>query len=577
MHYLNEQNISLFLIQVLILLGCARGLGEVFRRWRQPPLTAEILVGIILGPTIFGRFFPQIHSVIFPPDIIQQNMLETVAWFGVLFLLLETGLEVDFSSAWRQRGDALKIALSDIIIPMVVAFIPCFFLPVRYLPHSEVRLIFALFMATVMTISAMPIAARALHDLKLSKTDLGFLIMSALSVNDIIGWLIFTLILGLFTQVTLHLVNVTLIIGVTVGFTILCLTLGRNFSNFVISKINEKQMPQPGTSLTFICLLGLLCGAITQKIGIHALFGFFIAGIMAGEARALSERTRQIISQMVYALFVPLFFAGIGLKIDFLKHFDIFLVFLITIIGIGGRFLGAWVGVYFTKQSRENRLSIAIAHTPGGAMEVVVGILALEYRLITETVFVAIVVSAILSCVTLGPWLNYSIKKRKRISMLEYMSPRLIISDLKADSRDRAIYKLCEIAAEQEEMPDIENLYSAILQREYEMGTAIEEGIALPHVRCPLLKKPVIAVGRIPSGIEWNSPDGKPTRLIFLIMTPQDDEGAQVQILAYIARAIGNEQVRNSVMKAHDAQEIWKLLQDAFSSHHVVRSATSTT
>ncbi|MBN1870971.1 MAG: cation:proton antiporter, partial [Candidatus Omnitrophica bacterium] len=143
MHYLNEQNIYIFLIQILILLGCARGLGEVFRRLKQPPLTAEILVGIFLGPTILGRFFPHIHSLIFPQDTIQQNMLETVAWLGVLFLLLETGLEVDFSSAWRQRGDALKIALSDIIIPMIVAFIPCFFLPVRYLPSSEFRLIFA--------------------------------------------------------------------------------------------------------------------------------------------------------------------------------------------------------------------------------------------------------------------------------------------------------------------------------------------------------------------------------------------------------------------------------------------------
>lgn len=258
MHYLNEQNIFLFLVQVFLLLGWARSLGELFRKWKQPPLTAEILVGIIFGPTIFGRFLPSLHSIIFPRDVLQQNMLETVAWLGALFLLLETGLEIDFSTAWRQRGDALKIALADIVIPMLIAFIPCLFLPDHYLVNSEQRLIFALFMATVMTISAMPIAARVLHDLRLSKTDLGFLIMSALSVNDIIGWLIFTLILGFFTQATLDILGTIIIISFTIGFTILCLTIGRTFSNSIICKIKEKQMPEPGTSLTFICLLGLL-------------------------------------------------------------------------------------------------------------------------------------------------------------------------------------------------------------------------------------------------------------------------------------------------------------------------------
>src|SRR4030042_1093509 len=103
MRYLNEQNIFIFLVQIVILLGMARGLGELFRKWKQPPLTAELIVGILLGPTIMGRFMPFLHQAVFPNDIIQQNMLETIAWIGVLFLLLETGLEIDFASAWRQR------------------------------------------------------------------------------------------------------------------------------------------------------------------------------------------------------------------------------------------------------------------------------------------------------------------------------------------------------------------------------------------------------------------------------------------------------------------------------------------
>lgn len=570
MHYLNEQNIFIFLVQVFILLGLAKGLGEVFRKYKQPPLTAEIIVGIILGPTVFGRFLPYMHQVIFPKDVIQLNMLETVAWVGVFFLLLETGLEIDFSSAWRQRGDAFKIALSDIIIPMVIAFIPCLFLPDKYLADPNQRLIFALFMATVMTISAMPVAARMLHDLKLLKTDLGFLIMSALSVNDIIGWLLFTLVLGFFTQTSLGIAKILIIVGSTIGFTIICLTIGRRFADTVLSKIKEKHMPQPATALTFICLVGLLGGAITQKIGIHALFGFFIAGIMVGGAKALSERTRQVISQMVYAIFVPLFFVSIGLKIDFLKNFDIFLISLISVIGIFGRFLGAWLGVNLTRLSRTNRMSVAIAHTPGGAMEIVVGLLALEYNLITEPVFVAIVFGAVISSVILGPWLSYSIKRRKEVSILEYFSRRDIIAEIKTAARDKAIHELCELLGEHEDMPDSDTIISAVIKREDAFGTAIEEGIAVPHARLHSIKRPVIAFGRSPAGIDWNSPDGMPTRFIFLILTPEQDD-VQVQILASIAKAMGEKKTINAIMHAKDLHEIWEVLREAFTKHHVVR------
>lgn len=569
MHYLNEQNIFIFLIQIFLLLGSARILGELFRKWRQPPLTAEILVGVILGPTILGKFFPSLHLAIFPRDVIQQNMFETVAWLGALFLLLEVGLEIDFSSAWKQRGDALKIALADIAIPMAIAFIPCLLLPAHYLADADRRVIFAVFMSTVMTISALPITARTLHDLRLLKTDLGFLIMSALSVNDIIGWLFFTIVLGIFTRISLNVAGIFAVFGFTLGFTAVCLTAGKTFANYVIAKIHSKKMPEPATSLTFICLLGFLCGAITQKIGIHALFGFFLAGIIAGEARSLPERTRQIISQMVYAIFVPLFFVGIGLKVDFWANFDIFLVLLLSVVGIFGRFFGAWVGVNLTGLDRTNRLPVAIAHIPGGVMEIVVSVIALEHGLITEPVFVAIVFSAVFSSMILGPWLSYAIRKRKKISVLEFFTRRAIIADLAAEGRDEAIKKLCEAACEQEEIADTEAVYSGVLQRENSMGTAMEEGVAVPHARMSLLKRPVIVFGRSVSGIEWNSPDGKPANLIFLILT-SPEEDVQVQILALIAKALSNKTVRDAIMDAGDSRRIWEVLQEAMTMSGII-------
>lgn len=571
MEYPGEHHVFLFLIQLLLLLGLARGLGEVFRRWRQPPLTAEILVGIFLGPTILGRYFPDLFAWLFPMDTIQVSMLETVAWLGVLFLLLETGLEIDFASAWRQRAEAVKIALADIVIPMAIAFVPFFLLPDRFLADPNQRLLFAVFMSTVLTISALPIAARALHDLHLTKTDLGFLLMSALSVNDIIGWLIFSLVLSFFLHADLEIGRALLIVVGTIGFTAICLTAGRILTNRIMAKIHQWELPQPASSLTFICLLGMLCGSITQLIGIHALFGFFLAGIMAGGAKALSERTRQVISQMVYAVFVPVFFASIGLKVDFLANFNLFLVFLVTVVGVGGRFLGAWVGVAWTQLPRSNRMTISIAHTPGGAMEIVVGVLALEYGLINEPIFVAIVFGAIFSSILLGPWMRASLLKRREISLLEFFSSRAILETMVTRERDDAICMLCEKAAEQSSLPPAEALSRAVLEREHDMGTAIEEGIALPHARLKGLLKPVIIFGRAPQGIEWDSPDGSPTRFIFLILTPQDEDDLQVQTLSLIIRSMGKPNARQTIMEAPDRDTLWAVLRDILGSSHIVR------
>ena len=226
--------------------------------------------------------------------------------------------------------------------------------------------------------------------------------------------LIFAIILGLFTQTSFALGSILLVFAGTLGFSILVLTVGRPFSARIFDAMKARQFPEPASSLTVTLLLGLLFGAITQKLGVHALFGFFLAGIVAGEAKSLSEDTRRVISQMVYSLFVPLFFANIGLKIDFAANFHLGLVALIGAVGIGGRYLGTWIGVSLAHVPRVNRHLLSITHTPGGMMEIVVALLALETNLITAPIFVAIVFSAVVSSVVMGPWMACALARSAR-------------------------------------------------------------------------------------------------------------------------------------------------------------------
>lgn len=552
MTVIREHHIFLFLVQLSLLLLCARGLGECFRRWKQPALTAELLVGIFLGPTLLGRWLPRLHGALFPADPVQQAMLDTVAWLGVLFMLLDAGLEMDFSIAWRQRGSALIIALADIVIPMIVAFIPVMFLPDSFLADPSHRIFFGLFMATVMTISALPVAARGLHDLNLLKTDLGFLTMSALTVNDIIGWVLFAILLGLFTQGTATLGPIIWVLVGTLGFAALVLTAGRSFSSWLFAAMKKREFPEPASSLTVTLLLGLVFGALTQKLGVHALFGFFLAGIVAGEARSLAEDTRRVISQMVYSVFVPLFFVNIGLKTDFLANFHWPLAALVSFVGIAGRYLGAWMGVNLTRQPRVNRHLISIAHTPGGMMEIVVALLAFEAGLITPTVFVAIVFSAVFSSVLMGPWMSRALASRRQVSADRFVVAEAVVGRLPEGDPAAAIRLLAAKVAQVASRSDAEEIARRALAREQEFGTGLGHGVAIPHVRLEQLREPVLAYGYSPAGLDWNAPDAAPVHHVFFLASAAGTEDIHVQILAQIARTFAPAEARCRLAEAAD-------------------------
>ena len=428
MIYLTEKHILIFLLQIFILLTSARIIGEAFRRRGFPPVVGEILVGILLGPTILGRFSPHIYSFIFPPDRIQQDMLETVSWLGIFFLLLATGFEVEISTVKRQVSPALKIGVVGVLVPLLLGILAFWWLPDYYLGEKATRMVFVLFLATSASISAISIMARLLYDLKILKTDLGLSIISAYTVNDILGWLIFTLVLGFAVKMRVEIHRVIgSILGVILfgGFS---LTWGRKLVSRLALFIKEKELPHPATMLAFITVLGLFCGLVTQWMGIHAILGFFLAGVMVGSTPEITERTREIISQMIMAVFVPIFFATIGLKVDFLKNLDLFLIGVFTIIALGGKFIGALIGACWSKFSSFDSLSVGMAFLPGGAMEVVLGIVALEYQIITPSVFVAIVFSALFSSLLVGPALSWSLQRRKwidisRLSLIHISEP----------------------------------------------------------------------------------------------------------------------------------------------------------
>ena len=570
---MTEEHLGTFLLQVLMLLTLARGFGEVLRRFGHPPLVGEIAIGLLLGPTLLGRAWPALQVAIFPSDPIQQAMLDTVSWFGVLFLLLETGLEVDLSAAWRQRKTALRVGVIGVLVPLAVGFGLSMLLPDRYLPDPGVRVVFALFLGTTIAISAIVIIARVLQDLDLVKSDLGLVTLSGYAVNDVLAWVILSIVIGLATPLGVSVGNVAFVLVFSVAFTALCLTVGVRLVGHSIEYLSDQLPEQPGAVLTLVSCVGLACGVATHAAGLTALLGFFLAGIMAGEARALSERTRHVVSQMVHAIFVPLYFAGIGLRYDFLVEFDWLIVTFVTVISIGAKFGGAWLGTLGTELSKEDRLSIGIAFTPSGVTGIVVADLALEYGILTTPVFVGIVVSAIVSSLVVGPWLSWSIRRRKALDVLELFARTATEPSLGGATQWEVIDEMCARLGRSVPPSIAETCVEAVRAREELCGTGTGHGVAIPHARLPGLNRTVIALGRSAAGVEWNAPDGLPVHLVFLLLTPEDEHGLQLQIVAAIAHGLSDAEARERVEQAESDTELWAALGEAIRSQTIARVA----
>ena len=552
---IGEHELLIFLLQVFLLLITARTLGELFRNLRQPSVIGELLTGIILGPTILGNISPAIFRWLFPGATPQPQMLEIMAWMGVLLLLLVAGMEIDISVVWRQGRPAIATSIMGIIVPFSSGFILGLIIPPTYLVNPEHRLLFSLFLGTALSISALPVIARILMDLDLLKTDLGMITVAAALFNDLVGWIIFSIILGLMSGVGASLTGLTEIASLTLGFALFCFTIGR----WAIDKILDWAqiiLPWPTGVLTLALGVTLLCSAITQWIGIHAVFGAFLAGVMIGDSPHLRERTRETISEFTASVFAPLFFATVGLKVNLLQSFNPVLVLALFTVACLGKLVGCNLGARWGGMSREDALCVSFGMNARGAMEIILALLAFKYGLIGDEIFVALLIIAVVTSLMAGPLMKWSLRRRVLPDILTFFPANSVLYQLRATTREGIIQELISKVMDGSKLGlEKEEVIKAVIQREESMGTGVGGGVAFPHARLAGLDKPLLAFGRSRSGIDFNAPDGRLVHLIFLILTPIEDEGAQLKILSAIARAVESPANKERLLAARNFTE----------------------
>jgi Kef-type K+ transport system membrane component KefB/mannitol/fructose-specific phosphotransferase system IIA component (Ntr-type) len=554
MQHLTPHDVMTMFMALATLLGCAKVAAELMQKIRQPSILGEIGVGILLGPTVLGHYQPHLYETLFPTTGPMPIVLDTVTTLGVVFFLLTAGLEIDLRSIFRQGKAALLVSVFGVAFPFAAGFLAAEAFP-EYMGAvtGADTLIFSLFVGTALSISALPVIAKILMDLNLLRTEMGTVIISSAMFDDLVGWILFSFVLGMMHPaagsgigdgVKHTIVLVVLFVGLT-------LTLGRWLIDKILPFL-QAHTTWPGGVLGFIFTLTLAGAAFTEYAGIHAVFGAFVIGIAIGESGHLRQRTSQHIHQIVTNVFAPFFFASIGLRTNFVSNFHLGLT--ATVIGVAcvGKLLGAGWGARLGGMDRTSSLAVGLAMNARGAMEIILGILALQAGLIRDNMFVAMVTMALFTSLLSAPAIHFLVSRRRMLTLKDTVTAKLFLPNLAATTRLGALREMCEVAAEAVSNAP-QRLYRLVSEREQVLPSGWENELAVPNARIDGLARPLVVVAKS-AGIDFDARDGKPARLIIMILTA--DNQSQHDLLGDASQLFSRKEAVDRAVNAQTFVEL---------------------
>lgn len=378
-----------FVAQLALLMLVGRLLGEAMIRFKQPGVMGQLTAGLVLGPSLLGALFPDLHHAIFPGAKEQKAMLDAIAQFGVLMLLLLTGMETDLKLVRRTGGASAITSLAGIIIPFVCGVGLGEALPDSLLPDPGKRLITSLFLGTALSIASVKIVATVIREMNFVRRNVGQIILASAIIDDTIGWMITAVIFSLALLGHVDIWSVAQSVLGTLAFMGLSLTIGRRLVFIIIRWVNDAFVSDFAV-ITAILLIMCAMGLITDLIGVHTVLGAFVAGILIGELPILTRHIDEQLRGMVIAFFMPVFFATAGLSADLTILKDPTLLFFtvgLIVIASVGKFGGAFAGGKLAGLTFRESLALGTGMNARGSTEVIVATIGLSMGALSQNSF----------------------------------------------------------------------------------------------------------------------------------------------------------------------------------------------
>ncbi len=409
--------LALLLAQIITIIIVARFFGWVFRKIGQPSVIGEIIAGIVLGPSLLGMFFPAFSANLFP--IASLPNLHFLSQIGLILFMFVIGMELDLKVLKNRANEAVVISHVSIVFPFTLGVTLAYFVYYRFAPEGVAFLSFALFMGIAMSITAFPVLARIVQERGIHKTKLGAIVITCAAADDITAWCMLAAVIAIVKAGSF--VSALYIIGLAFLYVIIMLFVVKPF----LKRIGELYATKDNLSKPFVAIFFLtliISSYLTEIIGIHALFGAFMTGVIMPDISKFRTVFIEKVEDVAVILLLPLFFVFTGLRTEIGLINDPFLwktTGFIILVAVIGKFLGSALAAKFVGQNWRDSLTIGALMNTRGLMELVVLNIGLDLKVLTPEVFTMMVIMALVTTFMTGPALDLINAVFKKDAVLE--------------------------------------------------------------------------------------------------------------------------------------------------------------
>lgn len=411
--------LATLLLQIIAIILVARCFGYMCRKIGQPSVIGEIIAGIVLGPSLLGAYFPDFSAVLFPASSLGN--LGVMSQIGLILFMFVVGMELDLGILRNKAHEAVVVSHASIIFPFALGVALAYFIYQETAPEGVNFISYALFIGISMSITAFPVLARIVQERGLSKTKLGAMAITCAAADDITAWCILAAVIAIVKAGSLASALYTILLSV--AYVALMLKFVRPFLKRIGDLYSTKEsLSKPIVGIFFVILL--LSSWSTEVIGIHALFGAFMAGVIMPSNINFRNIFIEKVEDLALVLLLPLFFVFTGLRtqIGLLNEPELWGVCLVFIlVAVVGKFAGSAIAARFVGQSWKGSLTIGALMNTRGLMELVALNIGYDLGVLSPEVFAMLVLMALVTTFMTGPslaFINFFFKDKQEENSL---------------------------------------------------------------------------------------------------------------------------------------------------------------
>jgi Kef-type K+ transport system membrane component KefB len=409
---LSSHSLLIFLIDLAVLLLLARSLGRLAEKFKMPAIVGELLTGLILGPSLLGHFFPAVSGWFLPADPEQMHLVDGVGQLGLLLLVGVTGAHLDLAGLRRSRGYAARVSLMGLIVPLALGVLLGVLLADRLMAQGRTDAwVFALFLGVAMCVTAIPVIAKTLSDMRLLHRNVGQLTLAAGMIDDAVGWFLLAVVSSAAT-VGVTALGLTWSAFLLLAFVAVAVAAGRPLVAAIMRRADRS--PEPGPTVAGAVILLLIGAVATAAMGMEPIFGAFVLGILIGRKGAANQRKLAPLRTLAMSVLAPIFLATAGLRMDItaLGEPGIWPIALAVLaVAIIGKFAGAFLGARMSRMTPWEGVALGAGMNARGVVEVIVALTGLRLGVLNTAAYTIIVLVAIVTSLMAPPLLRFAMAR----------------------------------------------------------------------------------------------------------------------------------------------------------------------